>query len=280
MQYSKILGRAGLLLVACFMLTACGSLSNGIADNGLSADEIVWPDVSDTTPMHDGGTFPTADNLHQIHPGMTKNQIMKLIGPPHFSEGVWNVREWNYVFSFRNKDDPSQWHICQYKVFFDTDALAQSFYWKPKSCAKLTQSAPIYVAVDSFDVLFDFDKSAFNHIHHKGQEELQHLAAVVKTAPPGDYKIELKGYTDRLGDHAYNKALSQRRADTVRAYLISNGAAASDIEQTQGLGKTTIYAQCENNNHSDLVSCLTPNRRVTVTVKHNKNSTTQSESEY
>jgi len=36
-------------------------------------------------------------------------------------------------------------------------------------------------------------------------------------------KIEIGGYTDNVGDKAKNKALSQKRADAVRAYLVSKG---------------------------------------------------------
>ena len=85
--------------------------------------------------MHKGGTFPNPANLRQVHEGLNKGQVSDLIGFPHFSEGAWGVREWNYVFNLRKPDGGIQ--LCQYKVLFDDDKLARSFYWKPQACADL-----------------------------------------------------------------------------------------------------------------------------------------------
>src|SRR5262249_55544844 len=35
--------------------------------------------------------------------------------------------------------------------------------------------------------------------------------------------IEVQGHTDNVGNASYNKTLSQKRADSVRAYLVSHG---------------------------------------------------------
>ena len=42
-----------------------------------------------------------AEQLRRIAPGMTKNQVRELISYPHFSEGLFGPREWNYIFNFR-----------------------------------------------------------------------------------------------------------------------------------------------------------------------------------
>lgn len=49
-------------------------------------------------------------------------------------------------------------------------------------------------------------------------------------------KLILEAHADQRGSVAFNKALSQRRADRVRSYLIDHGIAADSIE-TQALGK-------------------------------------------
>ena len=36
--------------------------------------------------------------------------------------------------------------------------------------------------------------------------------------------ISVEGYTDRIGSEAYNRALSQRRANAVKAYLVTSGS--------------------------------------------------------
>ena len=41
--------------------------------------------------------------------------------------------------------------------------------------------------------------------------------------------MELQGHTDSVGGESYNRALSQRRAEVVRAYMIERGAFADGL---------------------------------------------------
>ncbi|HEY0197850.1 MAG TPA: outer membrane protein assembly factor BamE, partial [Rhodanobacter sp.] len=109
----KSIGLTAVLLVAG-MLGACGNISHKVAADGSGAGQLVWPTADSVTPIHKGGTFPDVADLRLITPGMNKQQIMQLIGAPHFSEGIWGVREWNYLFNFRKpgSDEVTQ---CQYK---------------------------------------------------------------------------------------------------------------------------------------------------------------------
>jgi outer membrane protein OmpA-like peptidoglycan-associated protein len=50
-------------------------------------------------------------------------------------------------------------------------------------------------------------------------------------------RIEVSGYADLTGTHAYNVALSQRRADSVAAELVSDGVPKDEIV-TQAFGDT------------------------------------------
>lgn len=65
---------------------------------------------------------------------MSKDQLLDLLGKPHFSEGLVDVREWDYVFNLRTGPAPA-FITCQYKVIFDSRHQAQSFHWQPASCA-------------------------------------------------------------------------------------------------------------------------------------------------
>lgn len=79
--------------------------------------------------------------------------------------------------------------------------------------------------------------------------------------------INVGGHADRLGSAQYNQKLSERRADAVRAYLISKGADASHVE-TLGFGKTTPVKSCpDQKDRKALIECLAPNRRVVVEIQ-------------
>ena len=70
-------------------------------------------------------------------------------------------------------------------------------------------------------------------------------------------KLEIRGHTDDVGSEAYNLALSQRRADSVKAYLVSKGLNAADLS-TIGLGEMQHIAP------NDTPDGREQNRRVTL----------------
>jgi OmpA-OmpF porin, OOP family len=256
---------------AVLALAACGNVSQQVAKDGTSAGQLVWPAPENTTPMHKGGTFPNVENLRQVRPGLNKQQVSDLIGFPHFSEGVWGVREWNYLFNFR-KPGSDEVTVCQFKVLFDDDKLARSFYWQPESCAALLQppmpaqqTAQVPVAekhVLSADALFAFDKSSVDDISPDGRIELDALAAQLRSS---DAPVRIDGYTDRLGAADYNRQLSERRAQAVKDYLARQGVAAERMH-AQGFGEADPVKDCPASPREQLIACLAPNRRVEVKV--------------
>jgi len=200
-----------LLCLTLGSLAACGNVSRDVARDGHSAGQLVWPAPESTTPMRRGGTFPNLDNLRQIRAGLNKQQIAHLIGYPHFSEGMMAVREWNYLLNFRQSGS-DQVTVCQYKILFDDNRLAQSFYWKPTSCSQLsmppgatasssTESPKEQVFTLSTDALFAFDKSSVDDITNNGKAQLDDLAHRMIAAGSGVRIVHIAGYTDRLGGY-------------------------------------------------------------------------------
>lgn len=253
-------------LLAMGVLAGCGSLSHGITRDGAHAQQLVWPKPADTIALHRGGTFPNLDNLRQVQAGLNKNQIIALIGPPHFNEGFVGAREWNYLFNFRGTDGAVT--QCEYKILFDDDRNARSFYWNPEACADLlnppAKAAPqVERFTLSTDALFAFDKYTLSDIKPGGREELDALAQKL-TAPDAKAEhIHVMGYTDRLGNTGYNQKLSERRAATVRDYLVGKGVAADQID-AEGRGEADPVKTCDDKNRAKLIACLAPNRRVVV----------------
>jgi len=113
--------------------------------------------------------------------------------------------------------------------------------------------------------LFDFDKY---NLKPEGKaaidtEIISKLSQVQKLE-----LVLVTGHTDRIGTQQYNQKLSERRADTVRDYLVSKGVPKDKIE-TLGMGKTQPLPGevCNQKNMKELIACLAPNRRVEVEVK-------------
>ena len=74
------------------------------------------------------------------------------------------------------------------------------------------------------DALFDFDKSV---IKPEGTKKLADLTAKLKGVTVE--VIIVIGYTDSVGSLKYNKALSLRRAEAVKAFLVKNGVEANRV---------------------------------------------------
>ena len=73
--------------------------------------------------------------------------------------------------------------------------------------------------------LFDFDQAIVRRVAHA--ELNKHASALA-----GDrfIRVRVEGHADERGTREYNLALGERRADAVRAYLVSQGASNSQIE--------------------------------------------------
>ncbi len=79
-------------------------------------------------------------------------------------------------------------------------------------------------------IYFDTAKDT---IKKKSRKKLDEAVEVLKKFP--DLKIRVNGHTDNQGGHDYNVDLSQRRADSVKQYMVDAGIDASRI-QTKGHG--------------------------------------------
>ena len=106
--------------------------------------------------------------------------------------------------------------------------------------------------------MFGFDSAKLN----PNQPKLDDIANVLNNNSSID-SVTITGHADRLGSDKYNQALSERRANAVKAYLVGKGIAASRLN-AEGKGESAPVVTCDNKKKADLIKCLEPNRRVEV----------------
>ena len=127
-------GRLQSAVVALFamaMLSGCAApLSQGLTDSG-EVREVIFPPLSSATRPE--GIFPDRTVLREIEPGVRKAHLLQWFGPPHFSEGIAGVREWDYIFHFYSGGGIT---TCRYKVIFDSAYVARRFHWRPDECGQ------------------------------------------------------------------------------------------------------------------------------------------------
>jgi len=130
----------------------------------------------------------------------------------------------------------------------------------PKAAAPAPAAAPVAPVATSSkvtllaDALFDFDKST---LKPEGIQKLDGLVQKLK-----DVTVEViivVGFTDSIGTLDYNKKLSLRRAEAVKAYLTKNGIEASRV-YTEG----KAYAEPVGDNKTAVGRAL--NRRSVIEV--------------
>ena len=130
---------------------------------------------------------------------------------------------------------------------------------KPKPAAeKVTFAGTIH---------FDFDKTV---LKPDGKATLDELANKIRSI---NLEVVIAiGHADVIGSDAYNQKLSVRRAEAIKAYLVSKGIEPNRI-YTEGKGEKQPVTgdKCkklgpEHRSNKKLVACLAPDRRVEIEV--------------
>ena len=133
---------------------------------------------------------------------------------------------------------------------------------KPGKLAKLEMVPPVpsieanslLIALDS-EVLFDVNKYDVR-VHPEAEEVLKNLAIVLKEMDVKNFEID--GHTDSDGSEEYNQVLSEKRANSVKNFLVSQGVTAEIT--TKGYGESKPVAS------NDTAEGKQKNRRVEIII--------------
>jgi outer membrane protein OmpA-like peptidoglycan-associated protein len=118
-------------------------------------------------------------------------------------------------------------------------------------------TAPILMPTD---LLFDYDSAT---LRPGATASLQKLGRLIQRNPMAVFRVE--GHTDSFGSDQYNMDLSQRRAETVKAWLIENMSIDATRVQTQGYGKTRLIVPADRSVDEQQL-----NRRVEIVIRAKK----------
>ncbi len=116
------------------------------------------------------------------------------------------------------------------------------------------------------EVLFGFDKDT---LRAEGKQALDTDVVGKMKAHPEVELVLISGHTDRIGSKDYNQNLSERRADSVKKYLISQGIEESRLHAV-GKGEAEPVVDCKGMLGKEAINCLQPNRRVVVEIEEQR----------
>jgi len=119
---------------------------------------------------------------------------------------------------------------------------------------------------ESRTIYFDFNKSV---LVPSGQQKLDTLAKILSEAQDVQ-SVDIVGYADRIGTSAYNLKLSEKRAEAVKSYLFTKGYNKVNKVNVSAVGSEKPTTSCSSKKRSELIKCLSADRRVTVELNYVK----------
>ena len=144
----------------------------------------------------------------------------------------------------------------------DKDLIAKEICEPKGGAAAGTKPAGDKITVAA-DALFDFNKST---LRPEGKAKLDEVVAKANSL---NLEVVIAvGHADRIGSAAYNKKLSEKRAASVKDYIVSKGIPANKV-YTEGKGSAqpvTKPDQCKGGKSAKVIACLQPDRRVDIEI--------------
>lgn len=147
---------------------------------------------------------------------------------------IYIDRKRNYMIEASRKTHPKK------NIYFNT-------YTTPRAERVLVQNIILHPILDVKvlaglnKIYFDFNK---HNIRPDAAAELDKVVKLMTETYP-EMIIKLESHTDPVGSHAYNDALSERRAKSTYEYLIANGVSEDRILSYKGYGERRLVNDCK-----------------------------------
>jgi len=118
----------------------------------------------------------------------------------------------------------------------------------------LPSMSPAKTAV-ALNVFFKFNSV---EVLHQYYADLDKLGQVLTQPEYNAYRIQIEGHTDNIGSHASNQRLSEKRAESIKSYLVQHFAITPERLVAKGYGEDRPRATNNTQEGRD------QNRRVEV----------------
>lgn len=130
-------------------------------------------------------------------------------------------------------------------ISFNTNGIFDDYTVSKTVTLKAKPEAPKRIVSRNEPILLKsiFFDLADDKIRPDAEPDLEYLKTLMDKYP--DMVIELSSHTDSRGDNEYNKKLSQRRANSTKAWLVEEGVEASRIKAV-GYGETKLLNKCKD----------------------------------
>ena len=175
-----------------------------------------------------GAEFTVSGTLTSVEPGdvpmsiLVNNVVVAL--PARHVRGRLTGEQGPRNADMYVLDDPANPLLLQFHVGEDSMTVVR-IDWPDASTAKNMESAlAARKPVDVYGIYFAYNSA---EIRAQSDSTLDAIAAMMKRDP--SWKLVVTGHTDNVGGDALNLALSQRRAASVKAALVSRGIGAGRL---------------------------------------------------
>lgn len=136
----------------------------------------------------------------------------------------------------------------------------------PAPVAPPPQPPVAVLSAEQRSIYFDFNS---DELTGAAADKLDALAYIIRASRGNIVRADIVGFADEMGNAKYNIALSERRAESVRAYLSQLVNIDTRVSEIRGLGESESITDCDSvRKRADRIACLAKDRRVEIELKY------------